>query len=74
VAPLKAAVNPKDSLTGKKARTTLSGVPTTYSSSLTIPLLWLRIEYTPPIASAGAVISHKKIGSYNLGLAVSSAA
>jgi len=34
----------------------------------------LRIEYTPPIASAGAVISHKKIGSYNLGLAVSSAA
>jgi hypothetical protein len=34
----------------------------------------LRIEYTPPIASAGAVISAKKIGSYNLGSAVNSAA
>jgi len=34
----------------------------------------LRIEYTPPIASAGQVISATKIGSYNLGYAVSSAA
>jgi len=39
VAPLNAAVNPKDSETGKKALTTLSGVPEIYSSSLTIPLL-----------------------------------
>jgi len=39
VAPLKAAVKPNDSETGKKALTTLSGVPAIYSSSLTIPLL-----------------------------------
>lgn len=39
VAPLNAAVNPKDSDTGKKALTTLSGVPAIYSSSFTIPLL-----------------------------------
>jgi len=38
VAPLNAAVNPKDSLTGKNALTILSGVPAIYSSSLTIPL------------------------------------
>jgi len=32
------------------------------------------MEYTPPIASAGQVISARKIGSYNLGYAVNSAA
>jgi len=39
VAPLSAAVNPKDSQTGKKALTIFNGVPQIYSSSLTIPLL-----------------------------------
>jgi len=33
VAPLKAAVNPKLSLTGKKALHKFNGVPTNYSSS-----------------------------------------
>lgn len=39
VADLRAAVNPKDSETGKKAFKQLSGVPATGSSSLTTPLL-----------------------------------
>lgn len=39
VAPLNAAVNPKDSETGINAFTTFNGVPLIYSSSLTIPLL-----------------------------------
>jgi hypothetical protein len=39
VAPLNAAVNPKDSETGINAFTTFNGVPEIYSSSLTIPLL-----------------------------------
>jgi hypothetical protein len=39
VAPLRAAVNPKDSETGKWDLTILVGVPWTYSSSITIPLL-----------------------------------
>jgi len=39
VAPLKNAVNPKDSATGKNALNKLKGVPASGSSSYTIPLL-----------------------------------
>mmetsp|Transcript_123876 Transcript_123876/g.350741 ORF Transcript_123876/g.350741 Transcript_123876/m.350741 type:complete len:245 (-) Transcript_123876:51-785(-) len=73
VAARSAETKPKDSETGRCAFTCTSGVPSRGFSSKTQPRLMFRQLYTPLIASIGQVISTRKMGSWSVGFAVSSA-